>query len=123
MQVVGRVMREQGGGVMVNVASQFVSDLDREDCAATIASKLGLAGLTQQAAQEFAPYGIRVNMVCSGLVGKTWERMQADLKMQGRMGDVPMDNILGRMPSIVEAVLFLCSQAAHVTGEVIRIEG
>jgi NAD(P)-dependent dehydrogenase (short-subunit alcohol dehydrogenase family) len=118
MQVVGRLMREQGGGVMVNVASLETRAPERQNCAATIASLLALVGLTQQGAQEFAPYGIRVNMVCSGLAGKAGEWMRADLKEQGWLNDIPQ----GRPPSMVKAVLFLCSQAAHVTGQVIYIE-
>ena len=123
MQVVGRAMREQGGGVMVNVASPAAGAPKLKDCAATVASKLGLVGLTQEAAQELAPYGIRVNMVCSGLAGTTREWVPADLKEQGRIGEIPTDISLGRQTSIVEAVVFLCSQAAaQVTGQVIFIE-
>lgn len=61
MQSVGRVMREQGGGVIVNLVSM------NENGGASVAGKTGLMGLTHAVAVEFAAYNIRVNAVSSGL--------------------------------------------------------
>ncbi len=63
MQLMGRVMAEEGGGVMLNL----VRDMER--CqpganAGTAAAHAGLVGLTRQAARELAPQGIRVNALC-----------------------------------------------------------
>jgi len=66
IQSVGRVMREQGGGVIVNVIP-VAGRAEMPDRGAYVASKFGLAGLTRQAALELAPYDIRVNAVCTGL--------------------------------------------------------
>ena len=63
LQVVGRVMREQGGGTIVNVAASEAWMGQLEKRAAFVASKTGLAGLTRAAAQELAAYGIRVHAV------------------------------------------------------------
>ena len=63
-QSVGRVMREQGGGVIINL----ISEADRDEGqmrAAFLASMTGLEALSQQAARELASYGIRVQAVKS----------------------------------------------------------
>ncbi|MFC1996953.1 SDR family NAD(P)-dependent oxidoreductase [Chloroflexota bacterium] len=57
MQSAGRIMREQGGGVIVNLVS-----LDQKSGAAT-SGKKGLLALTQAAASEFEAYNIRVKAV------------------------------------------------------------
>jgi meso-butanediol dehydrogenase/(S,S)-butanediol dehydrogenase/diacetyl reductase len=58
-QSVGRMMREQGGGVIINLVTVAGRD-DRPMRAAFHASMAGLVVLSQQAAREFEPYGIRV---------------------------------------------------------------
>jgi NAD(P)-dependent dehydrogenase (short-subunit alcohol dehydrogenase family) len=65
-QSVGRVMREQGGGVIVNVIP-VAGRAEMPDRAVYVASKFGLAGLTRQAALELERFDIRVNAVCTGL--------------------------------------------------------
>ncbi len=61
MQQVGRVMRQQGDGTIVNL----VSNTERVDFikghTALIASQAGLIGLTQAAARELSVYNIKVN--------------------------------------------------------------
>jgi len=68
IQASGRAMRDQGGGVIVNVGSLGGQPQALKGRAAYIASNNGLAGLTQAAAEEFAAYNIRVNMVWAGLL-------------------------------------------------------
>jgi len=66
MQSAGRVMREAGSGVIVNVAP-IAGRAGMPDRSAYVASKVGLVGLTRQAATELAPHGIRVYGVVTGL--------------------------------------------------------
>ena len=66
IQSVGRVMREQGGGVIVNVIP-VAGRAEMSDRGAYVASKFGLAGLTRQAALELEAHDIRVHAVCTGL--------------------------------------------------------
>ncbi len=80
-QLLGRVMAEEGGGVILNVVfstimSTIPSTIRPDDSgmggggdaatgdAATVAARAGLLGLTQQSARELAPPGIRVNALC-----------------------------------------------------------
>ncbi len=66
IQSVGRVMRDQGGGVIVNVIP-VAGRAEMPDRGAYVASKFGLAGLTRQAALELEAHNIRVHAVCTGL--------------------------------------------------------
>lgn len=60
-QSVGRVMRGQGSGVIINLITESIRDEKNE--AAFIASMTGLDGFTRQAARELSPYGIHVYAV------------------------------------------------------------
>ena len=72
IQSVGRVMRAQGSGVIINLITGPDSEVhyaradDRREGrseAAFVASMYGLEGLTLEAARELSPYGIRVYAV------------------------------------------------------------
>lgn len=60
-QSVGRLMRVQGAGIIVNLIAATYHEVDSE--AAFVASMNGLRGLTEQAGRELKPYGIRVYAV------------------------------------------------------------
>jgi 3-oxoacyl-[acyl-carrier protein] reductase len=60
MQSVGRVMRELGGGVMLNVVSE-PNQVGENISLAYQAAAAGITGLTRAAAGELAPHNIRVN--------------------------------------------------------------
>ena len=87
MQSVGRLMKAQGEGVMVNVISP-----DEKSSAAT-AAKMGLVGLTRTAAAEFGAYNIKSYAVCSS----TPEAVK----------------IAGLPENLVELVHFLCGGPAQ----------
>lgn len=59
-QTVGRVMRAQGGGTIINLITEADSDESLQR-AAFAASMAGLASFSQQAASELAAYGIHVH--------------------------------------------------------------
>jgi NAD(P)-dependent dehydrogenase (short-subunit alcohol dehydrogenase family) len=61
-QSVGRMMREQGGGVIINLVTEAGRDESMKR-AAFFASMSGVETFSQQAARELAPYGIRVHCV------------------------------------------------------------
>ena len=78
-QSVGRVMRAQGSGAIINLITGSTQDGNAE--AAFAASMDGLDGLTRQAAREFAPYGIKVYSV-ENIQEKIVERVFALLDLQ-----------------------------------------
>jgi NAD(P)-dependent dehydrogenase (short-subunit alcohol dehydrogenase family) len=115
-QLMGRVMAEEGGGVIVNLASTAGHPAPLETGAAYVASKSGLVGLTKQCAREFAPLGIRVNAVCPGNI----------------LDDTPGGEALpnnaqrryGSPEEVADVVLFLCSDAARfISGQAINVDG
>jgi NAD(P)-dependent dehydrogenase (short-subunit alcohol dehydrogenase family) len=125
MQSVGRVMREQGGGVIVNIASIAGRAYGLKDRSAYVASKMGLIGLTREAARELAAYNIRVNAVCPGVIETemTAALRQNETMMRRWLEDIPQGR-LGQVDDVSGLVLFLCSQsAAYVTGQAINVDG
>ena len=65
-QSVGRVMRNQGSGVIINIIATDQASIKNEARAAFVTSMQGLHGLTHQAVQELNPYGIQVHAVKTG---------------------------------------------------------
>jgi NAD(P)-dependent dehydrogenase (short-subunit alcohol dehydrogenase family) len=115
IQMAGRIMREQGGGVIVNVGASPTGESGRT---AFAASKLGLLGLTREAARELRPYNIRVNAICPAYIGShpgEEPRSEPGNDLQPPAGD----------PTEAAAlILFLCSrEAAHISGQAIYIDG
>ena len=124
-QSVGRVMREQGGGIIVNIASIAGRAHGLKDRSAYVASKMGLVGFTREAAREFAAYNIRVNAVCPGVIETemTAALRQNESMMQKWLEDIPQGR-LGSVEDVVGLVLFLCSpEAAYITGQAIHVDG
>ncbi len=67
------------------------------DRSAYVASKMGLIGLTREAAREFAAYNIRVNAVCPGVIETemTAALRQNEAMMRKWLEDIPQGR-LGR---------------------------
>src|SRR5664279_4906014 len=65
-QLAGRVMADEGGGIIVNLGSIYGHPLPLENNVAYVTSKAGVIGFTREAAREFAGYGVRINAICPG---------------------------------------------------------
>jgi len=125
LQLVGRAMLAQGGGVIVNIASIAGRAHGLKNRAAYTASKMGLIGLTREAAREFAAYNIRVNAVCPGIIETemTAALRQDEVMLHKWLEDIPQGR-LGQTADVVGVVLFLCSPAAaYLTGQAINVDG
>ncbi|WP_161524693.1 SDR family oxidoreductase [Alteribacter lacisalsi] len=75
------VMKEQGGGHILNVASDLAYTT-REKTGAYCASKWGLLGLSGSLLKEGAPFNIRVSTVSPGLVQTDFGGVSADRKRE-----------------------------------------
>jgi NAD(P)-dependent dehydrogenase (short-subunit alcohol dehydrogenase family) len=125
IQSAARLMRAQGGGVIVNIASIAGRAHGLPQRAAYVASKTGLIGLTREAARELAEYNIRVNAVCPGVIETEMTALlrQDETMLQKWLEDIPQGR-LGRPEDVAGLVLFLCSDAAaYLTGQAINIDG
>jgi NAD(P)-dependent dehydrogenase (short-subunit alcohol dehydrogenase family) len=115
------------GGAIVNVGS-INSFLGFASGSAYVASKHGQIGLTTSASAELAPQGIRINLVCPGIIDTPMHR-----RLRGLIGDEIYDNVLeqrvhtrraGRPEEIARSVVFLCSdEASYITGATLTPDG
>lgn len=126
-------LRQRGGGVIVNNASN-AGLVGRAADPAYCASKAGLIMLTRSAALAYAQDRIRVNVVCPGPVSDTrlmdtYLQQAADpvTAAAAALAAAPLAAAYGRMitpDEVAAAVLYLCSDAAcMVTGAVLTIDG
>ena len=108
-------MREQGGGVIVNIGS-ISGVAPYAGGGAYAASKAALAMLTRVLAMEFGPLGIRVNCIAPGSIDRkgTGELSSSHIPI-GRTG-VPGD--------VASLVSYLASDdASYLNGAVIALDG
>ncbi len=124
------VMREQGGGAIVNISSlaaraggiQLAYEL----------SKAGVNRLTTSVAQSNARYGVRCNgimmgymdtpMAVSGIAGATG-RSTADVRAE-RDARVPLKGKMGSGWDTAYAALFLASdEAGFISGAILPVDG
>jgi NAD(P)-dependent dehydrogenase (short-subunit alcohol dehydrogenase family) len=124
-QACGRVMREQGAGCIVNIASIAGRAFGLRNRAAYVASKMGLIGLTRAAALELAAHNIRVNAVCPGVIETemTAALRQDETMVKSWLASIPQGR-LGKPEDVVGLVLFLCTPAAaYINGQAINVDG
>ncbi|MGA2464401.1 MAG: glucose 1-dehydrogenase [Thermodesulfobacteriota bacterium] len=122
-QAVARVMKEKGGGIIINVAS--IAGITPDILPIYSISKAAAIMATKVMAQQWAQYNIRVNAIAPGLT-KTrfsealWNNPDI-LKMA--MSRTPMARP-AEPDEMVGAIIYLASDASsYVTGQVIAIDG
>jgi 3-oxoacyl-[acyl-carrier protein] reductase len=116
--------KTKDGGSLVSVTS-LNARLAAPGMSAYCAAKAGLAMLTQVAALEFAPRGIRVNAVSPGFVHTplTDPVTQMPAVLDDYLENTPLGRV-GTPEDVADAVLFLCSdKASWLTGEVLDLNG
>jgi NAD(P)-dependent dehydrogenase (short-subunit alcohol dehydrogenase family) len=107
------LLRERGGGAIVNFASMAVLK-PQSEMAAYIAAKAAVAGLTRALARELSGDRIRVNAVAPGTM-RTADNL-------AQMKDAAVRWV--ELDDLVAAVLYLASDEARaVSGEILPVAG
>jgi 3-oxoacyl-[acyl-carrier protein] reductase len=87
------------------------------------ASKAGLVGMARTLASEWAPHGIRCNVVMPGMIATPKVVAMPDGVQQALIGAIPLRRF-GATEELAGTVSFLLSPAAaYITGAVIRVDG
>ena len=115
------------GGAVVNVGS-INSFVGFPGGAAYATSKHALVGLTSSVSAELAPQGVRVNLVCPGIIDTPMHQ-----RARGLLGDEIYDQLIGtrihlrragQPEEIARTIVFLCSDdASYVTGATLAPDG
>jgi NAD(P)-dependent dehydrogenase (short-subunit alcohol dehydrogenase family) len=123
-------MIERRRGAVVNIAS-WLGRRGASPFSAYAASKFAVIGMTQSLAGEVAPFGVRVNAVCPGLIGGTPMRESID-KVSKQVGlplaaerakTIPLGRA-GTPEDVANVVAFLASdEAEYITGAAYDVTG
>ena len=125
MRALGRRLIEQGeGGSIVNISS-IAGKMYPPNTAAYASSKAAIHALTGSMAREIGAHGIRVNVICPGIIdtyrmddlgrGEQWNKMLEQAAPLGRAGTGE---------DIAWATIYLCSdQGAWITGQSYMVDG
>ncbi|MCR9276971.1 MAG: SDR family oxidoreductase [Pseudomonadaceae bacterium] len=126
-QAAGAIMKDNGGGTIINISSQAANRASPNNGPYAVA-KSGVNNLTQTLAAEMAPLGIRVNSVSPGPIptevfleftGMT----EDDIPKMGKMFGVPLGRV-GTPEDIAPAVVYLASTSSSwMTGQDMVING
>jgi NAD(P)-dependent dehydrogenase (short-subunit alcohol dehydrogenase family) len=115
------------GKAIVNIGS-INSFLGFPTGSAYVTSKHGLIGLTTSVSAELAPQGVRVNLICPGLIDTPMHHRAREI-----LGDEIYDEAVipsvhlrrvGRPEEIARSAVFLCSDdAGYITGTTLTPDG
>lgn len=128
------VMREQGGGVILNISSLLAVRFLSRPTAGYTAAKAAVEALTRACAAGYGRDGIRVNCIRIGfsetpLIRLGLERRYAlpeeqDAAMNKSRAKVPLRNEHGDPFDVANAAVFLASdEAKHLTGIILGVDG
>lgn len=123
------IMRDQGGGAIVNTASCW-GRYPGPDHLAYCTTKAAVAAMTQCLGRDHAADGIRVNAVCPNEVNTPM--LRSGFEIRGLDPDTAIEQLnqsvpLGRIAEpgeIADAIAYLASdQAAYVCGSLLEVNG
>ncbi len=117
-----RIMREQGGGCIINTSS-MVSLCGQPSGIAYPTSKSAVNGLTWSLARELGPSNIRVNAVAPGITRTDMVAALPEQMIKPLINAIPLRRV-GEPEDVANAFLFLASDmASYITGEILSVDG
>lgn len=122
---VGKVMKDQCSGVILNISS-MASQYGLPNVIAYTASKAAIEGMTRAMAVELAQFRIRVNCIAPGFIRTNMSSLALDKDPERKnkvLSRTPLGR-LGKPEEVAEAAYFLVSPAAsYITGVVLPVDG
>ncbi len=121
----GAAMQAQGGGGSIVLMSSGAGRFPHPHLWAYGVSKAGICFLTETAAEELGPQGIRVNAVAPGIID---DELMAFITAGGPLledylAQMPLGRV-GTVEDVASAVRYLIGpEASFVTGEVLGVDG
>ncbi|BBY99183.1 3-oxoacyl-ACP reductase FabG [Mycolicibacterium fallax] len=121
-RLAGAVMRENGGGTIVNMSS-LSGKIGLAGQTNYSAAKAGIVGLSKAAAKELAHLGVRVNAIQPGLIRTAMTEAMPERIWAQKMAEIPMGRA-GEVDEIAKVALFLASDlSSYMTGTVLEVTG
>lgn len=121
-QAAAKIMKEQGGGVILNTSS-MVSLYGQSAGVGYPASKFAVNGLTKSLARELGRDHIRVNAVAPGVTRTDMVAALPAEMVERISAPIPLGRI-GEPEEVADAFLFLASDmASYVTGAILSVDG
>lgn len=121
-RLAGAVMRENGGGAIVNMSS-LSGKIGLPGQTNYSAAKAGVVGLSKAAAKELAHVGVRVNAIQPGLIRTAMTEAMPQKVWDRKMSEIPLGRA-GEVSEIATVALFLASGlSSYMTGTVLEVTG
>lgn len=121
-QAAAKVMKEQGGGVILNTSS-MVSIYGQPAGVAYPASKFAVNGMTKSLARELGKDNIRVNAVAPGVIKTDMVTALPSAIINPLIASIPLGRV-GEPDDVANAFLYLASDlASYVTGVILSVDG
>ena len=122
MQAAAKIMKDQGGGKIINISS-ITAKVGNFGQINYTAAKGGMNAMSKTAARELAKYNITVNVVMPGFIDTKMTQSLPDNFRESKLKEIPLGRA-GQPRDIANAVAFLASeQAGYVTGHVMEVTG
>lgn len=117
-----KIMKEQGGGCIINTSSMVSISGQPAGCGYPT-SKFAVNGLTISLARELAKDGIRVNAVAPGVTKTDMVAALPEQTVAMISARIPLGRP-GEPEEVADAFLYLASDmASYVTGEILSVDG
>ncbi len=122
IRAVVSLMKEQGGGVILNTSS-MVGEYGQPAGVAYPSSKFAVNGMTKSLARELGKDNIRVNAVAPGVTRTDMVAALPPQMVEAISKNIPLGRV-GEPEDVANAFLFLASDlASYITGVTLRVDG
>ena len=121
-QVAAKLMKQQGGGVILNTSS-MVSIYGQSSGVGYPTSKFAVNGMTKSLARELGKDNIRVNAVAPGVTNTDMVKVLPEEIIKPIIATIPLGRV-GEPEDVANAFLYLASDMAnYVTGVILSVDG